>query len=123
MGYFVERTDGAISALYANPQEGVTEVLPDDDPEVLAFMNPPEPPPPITKRQLRLTLVRNGIALDDVVSAIAAMPEGLAKAEAQIEWEDASYFTRTHPTLLLIAAALQLSEAQVDAMWLEAAQA
>lgn len=123
MSYYVERTDGVITALYANAQEGVTEVLPDDDPEVLAFLDPPELPPPITKRQLRLTLVRNGIALDDVMSAIAAMPEGLPKAEAQIEWEDASYFTRTHPTLLSIAAALQLSEAQVDAMWLEAAQA
>lgn len=123
MSYYVERTDGVITALYANAQDGVTEVLPDDNPEVLAFLDPPDLPPPITKRQLRLTLVRNGIALDDVMSAIAAMPEGLPKAEAQIEWEDASYFTRTHPTLLLIAAALQLSEAQVDAMWLEAAQA
>jgi hypothetical protein len=123
MDYFVERTDGAITSLYANAQEGVTEVLPANDPEVLAFLNPPEPPQPVTKRQLRLTLVRNGISLDAVTAAINAMPEGIAKAEAQIEWEDASYFTRTHPTLLQIAAALGLNEAQVDAMWLEATQA
>jgi hypothetical protein len=75
---------------------------------------------PITKRQLRLTLVRNGISLDVVETAIAAMPEGLQKQEAQIEWSDASTFNRNHPTLLLIAAALGLTEAQVDAMWREA---
>ncbi|UXS69156.1 hypothetical protein FY145_01010 [Agrobacterium tumefaciens] len=78
---------------------------------------------PITKRQLRLTLVRNGISLSTVENAIAAMPDGLAKEEAQIEWADASTFNRNHPTLLLIASALDLTEAQVDAMWAEAVTA
>lgn len=85
-----------------------------------AYVAPPAPLPPITKRQLRLTLVRNGISLAAVDTAIEAMPEGLEKAEAQIEWADASEFERSHPTLLLIASALGLTEAQVDAMWLEA---
>lgn len=75
---------------------------------------------PITRRQLRLTLVRNGVALASVEAAIATMPDGLAKEEAQIEWADASEFRRQHPTLLLIAASLGLSETQVDAMWREA---
>ncbi len=87
------------------------------------FVAPPVPSPPITRRQLRLTLVRNGIALSTVEAAIEAMPEGLEKAEAQIEWADASEFERSHPTLLLIASALGLAEAQVDTMWLEAAVA
>ena len=78
---------------------------------------------PITRRQLRLTLVRNGIALASVETAIAAVPDGLAKEEAQIEWADASEFRRQHPTLLLIAASLGLTEAQVDAMWAEAVTA
>lgn len=76
--------------------------------------------PVITKRQLRLTLVRNGISLAQVEAAIAAMPEGLQKQEAEIEWADASEFRRLHPTLLLVAQALNLSEEQVDAMWEEA---
>lgn len=76
--------------------------------------------PVITKRQLRLTLVRNGISLGQVEAAIAAMPEGLQKQEAEIEWADASEFRRLHPTLLLVAQALNLSEEQVDAMWEEA---
>lgn len=78
---------------------------------------------PITRRQLRLTLVRNSIPLASVDGAIAAMPEGLPKEEAQIEWADASTFNRNHPTLLLIAGALGLTEAQIDAMWAEAVAA
>lgn len=78
---------------------------------------------PITRRQLRLTLVRNGISLAGVEQAIASMPAGLEKEEAQIEWADASTFNRNHPTLLLIASALGLTEAQVDAMWAEAVSA
>lgn len=76
--------------------------------------------PVITKRQLRLTLVRNGISLAQVEAAIEAMPDGLPKQEAEIEWADASEFRRLHPTLLLVAQALNLSEEQVDAMWEEA---
>ena len=72
---------------------------------------------PITKRQLRLTLVRNGISLVQVEQSIAAMPEGLAKQEAEIEWQDASQFNRLHPTLLLVADVLSLTPEQVDAMW------
>ncbi len=75
---------------------------------------------PITRRQLRLTLVRNGVSLSSVEEAISAMPAGLSKEEAQIEWADASEFRRDHPTLLLIATALNLTTASVDAMWRQA---
>ncbi|NTE81625.1 hypothetical protein G6M12_08665 [Agrobacterium tumefaciens] len=74
----------------------------------------------VTRRQLRLTLVRNGISLAAVDNAIAAMPEGLQKEEAQIEWADAGSFSRTHPTLVMIANQLGLTELEIDAMWLEA---
>lgn len=79
--------------------------------------------PSVTKRQLRLTLVRNGISLSQVEATIAAMPEGLAKQEAEIEWQDASEFGRQHPTLLLVAAALGLSPERVDEMWEQALSA
>ncbi len=75
---------------------------------------------PVTKRQLRLTLVRNGISLASVEALIEGMPESLAKQEAQIEWADAQTFSRDHPTLLLIAQALELTPANVDEMWVEA---
>ncbi|KQZ96846.1 hypothetical protein ASD74_06210 [Rhizobium sp. Root564] len=75
---------------------------------------------PVTRRQLRLTLVREGIALAGVEALIEAMPEGLQKEEAKIEWADAQSFNRNHPTLLLIAQALALSPAKVDEMWVKA---
>ena len=92
---------------------------------------PPEPTPEearaalpaITRRQLRLTLVRNGISLSDVTQALDAMPDGLAKEEAEIEWEDAATFERLHPTLLAIADALSLSPEAVDDMWHQAMEA
>lgn len=75
---------------------------------------------PITRRQLRLTLVRNGYSLATVEAAIDAIPEGNAKDEAFIEWQDATTFERLNPTLLLIANALAISPEEVDTMWTEA---
>lgn len=87
--------------------------------------NPPEPEltpeeqralmPPISKRQLRLTLVRNGISLSDLDAAILAMGD-----EAVIEWQDASEYRRLHPLLNQVAAHLSLTQEQVDTMWLQA---
>ncbi|MGI8397810.1 hypothetical protein ACRYWZ_15665 [Agrobacterium deltaense] len=122
---FVQRNpSGKIIGVYECKQDGYAEeLLADDDPEVIAFLNPEPEPEPITRRQLRLTLVRNGISLAGVEDAIASMPDGLEKEEAQIEWADAGTFNRNHKTLLLIAAALGLTEAQIDAMWAEAVTA
>lgn len=84
----------------------------------------PEPVPvvmtPVTRRQLRLTLVRNGISLASVEALIASMPDGMQKDEAQIEWQDAQTFEREHPTLLLIAQALDLPPGKVDELWIKA---
>ena len=71
--------------------------------------------PPISKRQLRLTLVRNGISLSDLDAAILAMGD-----EATIEWQDASEYRRLHPLLNQVAAHLSLKQEQVDAMWQQA---
>ncbi|MBW6421601.1 hypothetical protein KX729_09130 [Rhizobium sp. XQZ8] len=74
----------------------------------------------ITKRQLSLALIRNGFSLAAVSAAIAAMPEGQAKDEAEIEWEYTTDFERLNPTLLNVASALGLTPEQVDAMWEQA---
>lgn len=118
---YIERTNGAITGAYAMLQSGYAEeFVAEDNAELVAFLNRDPPAQPITRRQLRLTLVRNGISLAGVEAAIAATPDGLEKEEAQIEWADASTFNREHPTLLLIAAALGLTDTQIDAMWAEA---
>jgi hypothetical protein len=75
---------------------------------------------PISARQLRLTLVRNGYTLSSVDAAIAALPEGQIKEEAKIEWEYATTFTRLSPALLVVADALSISPEEVDTMWTEA---
>lgn len=71
--------------------------------------------PPISKRQLRLTLVRNGISLSDLDAAILAMGD-----EAVIEWQDASEYRRLHPLLNQVATHLSLTQEQVDVMWQQA---
>lgn len=77
--------------------------------------------PPLTARQFRLGLVDSGYAPFQVTQAIAAMPAGPDKERAQIEWEYATTFNRMHPLIATVAAALGLSDEQVDAMWLAAA--
>lgn len=79
--------------------------------------------PSVTARQLRLTLVRNGYSLASIDEAIAALPDGQAKDEAQIEWEYATQFNRLAPTLLTIAAALNISAEEIDTMWQQAVAA
>lgn len=75
---------------------------------------------PVTARQLRLTLIRNGFSLAAISAAIDALPEGQARDEAHVEWEYATTFERLSVTLLTIASALHLSPEAVDAMWIEA---
>lgn len=97
--------------------EGEYDVLPYAPPNAERVR---EAMPPITRRQLRLTLVRNGFSLATITDTIAALPAGQAKDEAQIEWEDSTTFDRLNPTLLTIASALDLSPETVDTLWTEA---
>jgi|GEM_PF-1705121 len=86
---------------------------------------PPEPTPeerraalpPITARQLRLTLIRAGISLATVEAAIEAIPDEAARDEARVEWEYASHYERLHPLMAQVASALELTDEAVDALW------
>ncbi|TQX87151.1 MULTISPECIES: hypothetical protein [unclassified Rhizobium] len=75
---------------------------------------------PLSPAQLRKTLVRRGYSLAVIQSAIDGMPEGPAKDEAQIDWEFAESFERLNPTLLAVAAALSITDDQIDEMWEQA---
>lgn len=83
---------------------------------------PPPPPPlaPLTRRQLRLGLLANGITTADVEVAIAAIPDPMDRAVAEIEWADASTYERDHPLIEQVGSALGLSPEQIDTMWEEA---
>ncbi|PDT54706.1 MULTISPECIES: hypothetical protein [Sinorhizobium] len=77
--------------------------------------------PPLTARQLRLGLLASGISVRQVSVAIGAMPAGADKDRAQIEWEYASTFNRTHHLIGAIGAVLGLPLEQIDTMWEAAA--
>ena len=87
-----------------------------------AWVIPPQPAPEsVTARQIRLWLVTHGISLDAVESAIEGIEDQMQRDMVRVEWEYAPYVERSHSMLLPLAAALGLTEAQVDAAFREAA--
>lgn len=78
-------------------------------------------PKSVTARQIRLWLVSHGIGLAAVEAAIDAIPEAMQRDMVRVEWEYAPYVERTHAMLVPLAAALGMSEAQVDQAFREAA--
>lgn len=73
--------------------------------------------PPLSARQLRLGLVSNGMSPAQVQATLDAMPEGVDKDNALIEWEYATTFNRMHPLISTVGSSLGLTEEQIDAMW------
>lgn len=78
-------------------------------------------PESVSARQIRLWLIRHGVTLAQVDAAIDAIPDQQQRDEVRVEWDYAPYVERTHPMLVPLAAALGLSEAQVDDAFREAA--
>lgn len=80
---------------------------------------PPESitPDPVSARQLRLSLLQNGITSQDVIDMINLIEDPMQREAAHIEFEYAVQFERHNPLLLQIANALELTEATVDDWW------
>lgn len=70
-------------------------------------------------RQARLALLAVGL-LDDVDAAIAAIPDPSTRRAAQIEWEFSNELQRANPFVATLGAALGLSPAQVDDLFIQA---
>jgi len=117
---------------YINPENTVVAVFDDDgisrssclasilpeDTEIAAYVAPPTPiPTVISMRQARLALLARG-KLDDVEAAINAQEEPL-KSVVRIEWDYATEVDRNWPTLIALAPALGLTEADLDALFVE----
>jgi hypothetical protein len=75
--------------------------------------------PPLSARQLRLGLVSIGFSQAQVAAVIEALPTSVREA-AQIEWEYATTFNRTHTLVSTVGAALGISDEQIDTMWVAA---
>lgn len=78
-------------------------------------------PESISARQIRLWLVRHGISLASVDAVIATIPDQIQRDSVRVEWDYAPYVERSHPMLVPLAAALGLTEQQVDQVFVEAA--
>ena len=92
--------------------------------EFLASIPPPAPPPmpTITARQFRLALLGLGLTGAMVEAQIATMPgTDTTREVARIEWEYATSYQRDHQLVVMLGAALNLTEAQINNAWMEAA--
>lgn len=112
---YIQRENGKIVGVFSGRQAFATEIIDNDSPDLLAFLG--KPVAPLTARQLRLGLARNGIPLESVEAAIDSIEDLDSRVFAKIEWEYASQFERSHPLVKRVGSALGLTEDQIDAMW------
>lgn len=77
-------------------------------------------PSPVTRRQLKRWLLSHGL-LEQVPGLIAGIADENARAEAQIDWEDASVFEVTNPLVVSFAGALGMTSEELYDAWREAA--
>jgi len=82
--------------------------------EHAAFVRSQLVPGKITKRQARLALLEAGL-LSTVDSFVATQ-----SAEVHIYWNDSQEIYRQHPLILSLSAELNLSESQVDDLFISA---
>ncbi|TCH97643.1 hypothetical protein EJV46_16125 [Roseococcus sp. SYP-B2431] len=117
----VEITGADHAALLAGQTAG-KEIVPGEDghPVLQDPQAPTAAPPPLTARQLRLGLLGRGITPAMVNEAITELPDD-QQAVAEIEWEYATQYLRSHPLIDQIGAAFSLTPEQIDGAWAEAA--
>ena len=84
--------------------------------DVLPYVAPPPVVPQVlAMRQAKLVLLRHGM-LDEVNNAVSRADE-----ETRIEWEYATEVRRDWPTLAVMAAALNLDDKLLDALFIQGA--
>jgi hypothetical protein len=83
----------------------------------------PEPAPVkvVTRRQAKQALILAGL-IDGVQPAIDAISDPTQRALMQSEWEDSQEFFRDRPQLIMLATALGLDDAALNALFLQASQ-
>lgn len=76
--------------------------------------------PALTRRQFRLALVLNGYNLADIETLINSIEDPMQRQITMIEWQDATTFHRTNPSLIVMAGLMELGAEAVDQLWLQA---
>lgn len=115
--YVQRNQQGQIVGAYSNLQPGYAEEwIDDNDPELLAYLNPPPPiPTEVTMRQARLALLEAGL-LDDVEAAVNAIP-GINGERARIEWSFSNTVKKNQPITQMLAQVIGLTPQQIDDMF------
>ncbi|EJL54373.1 hypothetical protein PMI09_02464 [Rhizobium sp. CF122] len=108
---------GDVLGAYANLQPVYAEEeLPDNNEEVIAFLNPPPPPVmSVSARQFKLQLLAAGL-LDKVDAWINTQSKAV-----QIAYEYSGTFVRTEPMMAAGFAAMGFTEEQINAFFTAAA--
>ena len=78
-------------------------------------------PESISKRQAKQQLLLDG-KLGQVQEVINSIPDETERMMAQLYWDESTEFERSHPTLTEIGAALGLTEAELDMMFINASK-
>ena len=92
--------------------------------EAVSYTEEPEPvvqivPEQVTLWQLRAVLEIMGLEAT-VTAVIKGMPEGVESKVAWRAWEYANNIRRSSPTVIALKAILQLTDAQVDQIFIQA---
>lgn len=74
----------------------------------------PKLPDKCTPRQLRIALIQSGISLATIENQIDSIPDSVQREIARAEWEYALEIKKEHPLVDMIAVNLNLTEKQVD---------
>ena len=107
----------ADAAAFGTSLADYEDMIADIESKIVPYVPPPPVVPSVVSmRQARLALYGAGL-LDDVEAAVASSTK-----DVQIEWEFSSELRRDWPTLVLLAGALNLTEAQLDALFIQASQ-
>lgn len=78
----------------------------------------PKPPQSCTPRQFRLSLINNNIDIDMIETMLNNIQDPIEKKIALIEWEYSIEIKRGHPLILSFAQQLNISEQQLDQIFI-----
>lgn len=92
-------------------RNGAAVPIPEPEPEQ------PVVPESVTQRQARLALLQMG-KLNEAEAALQAIEDAVLRKAALIEWEYADIIRRDHPLIAQIATALEITEQEIDELFL-----
>lgn len=100
----------------------LVDMTPEEEAAFVAALPGPVVPREVSMAQGVIALLRAGITEAMVEAAIAGLPAGATRDEASAWWRRSNAIRRDHPFVAALAPALGLDAAQLDALFIAAAQ-